>query len=232
MLRLAREARQVPQRLVDAAALLVERFELVIQPLGRGKLAHAATDVPGEPLSDLERAEIARQAVLLQQPRQQLVQRVVRRPHRRDRLEPVEEARGEGRDIAGAVGRRQIAELIDHLGHAVAQLGVARGGEGHRRGREPVAEEVAAQLGARVLPAHEAKRSRLPLAPVGGEPPREQQRVGREQLEVLQVGLERGVEGAARRQADVGQRHRLDRERGRPRRRGEGRLERWQRDLS
>ena len=37
------------------------------------------------------------------------------------------------------MGCRQIAELIDYLGHAMAKLGVARGGKGHRRGREPVA---------------------------------------------------------------------------------------------
>ena len=89
-----------------------------------------------------------------------------------------------------------------------------------------MAEEVAAQLGARVLPPHETERARLPLAPVRGEPPREEQRVRREQLvrvrvrvgvtsrlglglgltltltltlRVLQVGLEGRVEGAARR---------------------------------
>ena len=126
--------------------------EDVVQLLA-GELARPAME-PGGPLDeDVERLLVAGQGVHLVQAHQRLVQRVVGRPDALAARDPVQIGRGDRAGPFAAVLLLAARQLGDDcvalgLGLAVAGGGVEAGG-----GREPVAEEVAAQLAGGNLPA-------------------------------------------------------------------------------
>ena len=137
------------------------------------------------------------------------MQGVVRGPHGRDGFEPLEERLRERAEVAILVRLRHLLEHAQCIGQRTRQRRIVRrcvaeGGRG-----EPVPEEVAAELTARVLPSHQPHGALGPPL-LGGEAPREQQRGHIYRSQKVEVRLEGALKARAGGQPHVSERERFE----------------------
>ena len=149
-----RDAVEVRQRLLHPAELGLQH----LLPLRVGEPLRAQAHPGGHALRRLERLRVAEHAVHVEQPRQDLVQRVVRRPDALPGLDPVEELLRERRQVPGVRAARRERQLHlpqlrgDRQGATPEPL-VAGRLPGERARGQVVAEAVPAQLDLRSFPA-------------------------------------------------------------------------------
>ena len=140
VLALAGQAIEIGPHFEHAAGLDVE--DLVHLFLAEGA---TPTVKPARPVDqDLQRLRVAADGVHVPQPHERLVQRVVRRPDALAARYPVQVLFGDRADPLAAVLLLAARQFADDVIRLALDFLVAGGGGERCRGREPVAQEVAA----------------------------------------------------------------------------------------